>query len=92
MKLHSLLNEEESANFNLFESIFNIIEKNYTETLNTFYIDIQREPIENIDITTVINFNRELFTSNKAILMAVKDFILNEKEAQNFNEIPIYKT
>jgi phosphate:Na+ symporter len=31
-------------------------------------------PLEKIDITTVINFNRELFTSNKAMLMTVKAF------------------
>ena len=45
-----------------------------------------------MDITTVINFNRELFTSHKAILIAVKDFLLEEKEAEKFNELPVYAT
>jgi hypothetical protein len=44
--------------------------------------------IEDIDITTVINFNRELFTSNKAMRMQLKIFLLQgEPEADSFNEI-----
>ena len=40
-------------------------------------------------MTTVINFNRELYTSNKAMLIAVKDFLLEEKQTEDFNEIPL---
>jgi phosphate:Na+ symporter len=86
------LNTEKSSGFEELRIQFDTIQKNYTTALNTFYTEAQLAPIEDIDITTVINFNRELFTSNKAMLMAVKDILLDEKEAQNFNEIPIYKT
>jgi len=63
------------------------IQKNYNDTLTGFYTDAQSTAIENIDMTTVISFNRELFSSNKAMLMAVKDFLLDEKQAEDFNEI-----
>ncbi|MFV7236884.1 Na/Pi cotransporter family protein [Flavobacterium sp. ZB4R12] len=92
LKLNALLNKEKQASFEELESLFDTIQKNYTTALNTFYTEAQLAPIENIDITTVINFNRELFTSNKAMLMAIKDILLDEKQAENFNEIPIYKT
>ena len=92
LKLSAFLSKEEPTNFKELESIFDTIQKNYTTALNTFYTEVQLTTVENIDITTVINFNRELFTSNKAMLMALKDLILDEKNAQNFNEIPIYKT
>lgn len=91
-KLNAFLNKEQPAGFGDLEALFDTIQKNYTTTLNTFYTQAQLVPIENIDITTIINFNRELFTSNKAMLMAVKDILLDEINAQNFNEIPIYKT
>ncbi|MGZ9736744.1 Na/Pi cotransporter family protein [Flavobacterium sp. GNP002] len=92
LKLNLFLNTEKSSDFEELRIQFDTIQKNYTTALNTFYTEAQLAPIEDIDITTVINFNRELFTSNKAMLMAVKDILLDEKEAQNFNEIPIYKT
>ncbi|MDI6048033.1 Na/Pi cotransporter family protein [Flavobacterium yafengii] len=92
IKLNTYLNTEKSSDFEELRIQFDTIQKNYTTALNTFYTEAQLAPIEDIDITTVINFNRELFTSNKAMLMAVKDILLDEKQAQNFNEIPIYKT
>jgi phosphate:Na+ symporter len=91
-QLNSLLFQEKKANFEEFQSIFNSIQNNYSAALNFFYTEAQNAPIEGIDITTVINFNRELFTSNKAMLMAVKDFLLDEKLGQDFNEITVYKT
>lgn len=92
LKLSAFLSMEEPVNFEDLEAIFNTIQNNYTTALNTFYTEVQLTIVENIDITTVINFNRELFMSNKAMLMALKDLILDEKNAQNFNEISIYKT
>ena len=92
LKLNLFLNTEKSSDFEELRIQFDTIQKNYTTALNTFYTEAQLAPIEDIDITTVINFTRELFTSNKAMLMAVKDILLDEKQAQNFNEIPIYKT
>ena len=91
-KLNAFLIKKGLTNFEELEMLFDTIQKNYTTALNTFYTEVQMTSIESIDITTVINFNRELFTSNKAMLMAVKDVLLDEKNAQNFNEIPIYKT
>ena len=91
-EFNAIIIGEIPASFENLQGIFNEIEANYTRALNNFYLEAQHAPLEKIDITTVINFNRELFTSNKAMLMAVKDFLLKEKQAQEFNEIPVYKT
>tara|TARA_R110000868_G_scaffold157599_1_gene384969 strand:- start:3641 stop:5323 length:1683 start_codon:yes stop_codon:yes gene_type:complete len=92
MELNSYLTEKKQVTFENLQNLFNSIQINYTSALNTFYSEAQNAPIEDIDITTVINFNRELFTSNKAMFMAIKDFLLKEKLAEDFNEIPVYKT
>ena len=34
---------------------------------------MQDAPIEDLDLTTALNFNRELFTSNEGMLMAAPD-------------------
>lgn len=91
-ELNSYITEQNPTTFKNLQALFNSIEINYTSALNTFYSEAQNAAIEDIDITTVINFNRELFTSNKAMLMAVKDFLLKEQQAEDFNEIPVYKT
>lgn len=91
-QLSALLNQETGARFEALQSIFAGIQENYSFTLNNFYKEAQDAPIEDLDITTALNFNRELFTSNKAMLIAVKDLVMEEKEAQDFNEIPVYRT
>ncbi|MBP6180584.1 Na/Pi symporter [Flavobacterium sp.] len=92
LQLNAFLSEDKKASFEELQHLFDSIQNNYSTALNTFYTEAVTAPIEKIDITTVINFNRELFTSNKAMLMAVKEILLEEKEAEYFNEIPIYKT
>ena len=86
------MEQKTKPEFEKLESIFAGIQESYSFSLNNFYKEAQNAPIEDLDITTALNFNRELFTSNKAMLMAVKDFLLEEKEADDFNEIPVYKT
>jgi phosphate:Na+ symporter len=91
-QLNSVLKNKKNDHFKTLEAIFKTIEKDYTETLNEFYKQASITPIEDIEITTIINFNREVFTSNKAMLMAIKDFIFDEKQAEDFNSIPVYRT
>ncbi|PWA05920.1 Na/Pi cotransporter family protein [Flavobacterium psychrotolerans] len=91
-QFNTLLFHDEKTRFEVLRQIFDSIQNNYSSALNGFYIEAQHAPIEDIDITTIINFNRELFTSNKAMLMAIKDFLLEEKLAEDFNELPVYKT
>ena len=91
-KLYDILKQNEKTSFDDLQQLFNQITTNYSSALSEFYKDAQHAPIEDIDMTIVLNFNRELFTANKAILMAVKEFLLNESEATAFNELSIYKT
>ena len=91
-QLNILMEQKSKPDSEKLQSIFTSIQDNYSFALNNFYKDAQDGHIEDLDITTVMNFNRELFTSHKAILMSVKDFLLEEKDAEDFNEIPVYKT
>ncbi len=92
LKLNAFIIKENEVSFEKLHAIFDEIQKNYSSALNNFYTDAHQAPIQDIDMTTAINFNREIFTSNKAMLMAVKDFLLEEKQAEDFNEIIVYKT
>lgn len=91
-KLNLLITKEKNVSFGKLHTIFDDIQNSYSLSLNNFYKEAQNSNIEGLDFTTIINFNRELFTSNKAMVMAVKDFLLEEKQAEEFNDIVIYKT
>ena len=54
-------------------------------SLSKAYAIIERFS-EDIDLTIIINFNRELFSSNKAMILAIKEVLLNEKQNLAFNE------
>jgi phosphate:Na+ symporter len=40
------------------------------------------------EISTIINYNRELYSSYKSIILAAKDVLLTENEAESFDELP----
>ena len=91
-KMYAVLQQKEDPSFETMQMLFNTIATSYSLALSSFYKEAQHAPIEDLDITIALNVNRELFTANKAMLMAVKDFSLNEKEALRFNELTTYKT
>lgn len=91
-RLDELLDRNGHPDFETLKSLMGMVQREFVDGLNNFYKEAQHAPINDLDITTIINFNRELFTSNKAILMAVKDYLLEEKEAEEFNELPVYST
>ncbi len=91
-QFYDFLTLNKKPNYITLIGVYKAIEINYSSALNEFYKAAQNTSIEDIDITTAINFNREVFTANKAMLMAIKDFILNEEESQNFNKVPVYTT
>jgi phosphate:Na+ symporter len=91
-QLHDQMINRQAVSFEKLQHLFNDIQQHYSEALRQFYEDAADVKMEHMDMTTVLNFNRELFTSNKAMLICVKDLILEEKLAQDFNELPVYKT
>lgn len=64
-----------------------IIER-YTHELQELYRQSSIEHLNETEISTIINYNRELYTAYKSLLLAAKDLLLNEQEAAQFDELP----
>lgn len=64
-----------------------IIEQ-YTQELQELYRQSSIEHLNETEISTIINYNRELYTAYKSLLLAAKDLLLNEQEAAQFDELP----
>lgn len=91
-QFYGVLVSGNAGSFAELKEMYSTIENDYNKSLASFYEEVENAGIEDMDLTIVINFNREVFTSNKAMLMAVKDFLLDEKEAETFNAVPVYTT
>ena len=44
--------------------------------------------IDEVEFSTIVNFNREIFTCEKSIAFALKDFLLSEEESIKFDDLP----
>ncbi|MBL7721813.1 MAG: hypothetical protein JNK98_07460, partial [Chitinophagaceae bacterium] len=40
------------------------------------------------EITTLLNFNREIFTAFKSFVFGIKDCLFNREQAKYFDELP----
>ena len=89
--LNRLMEQKGTIKHDELYQALHAIQDNYSSALHNFYQAAQSSPLVGMDTTTVINFNRALFTSNEAMIIAVKDLLLDEKEAESFDEIAAYR-
>lgn len=69
-------------------NMYNKVHQGYTEELNSLYKVGIGSGLNEVEISTLINFNRELYSSHKAIVWALKDYLLNKDQARYFAELP----
>jgi phosphate:Na+ symporter len=87
-QLNQVLNSVKSENnFKKVVQIYNGLQKGYTESLRSLY-GKREDRLNEIEISTLINFNRELFSTYKALIWAVKDYMLDKKQSEYFSELP----
>ena len=84
-----LLNsKEEKPFFASLNILYNSMQKEYASTLKDLYLKGTTQQLNEVEFSTLINFNREMYTMEKSILFALKDLLLNEKEAESFSDLP----
>lgn len=88
-QVKKMLNEKNSGGaYNKLTALYQAVTTGYRETLELFYRENLASSVNETEISTLINFNRELYTSYKSILFGLKDYLLNAKEAAYFDELP----
>lgn len=85
-KINTLFNQKNKVSQENIKRILDKVNDNYSTGLKNFYRDAESAPVEDLDLTTAINFNRELYASNKAIVMTLNDFLLEGPQTGDFNE------
>lgn len=79
-------NGEES--FEHLVQLYQLIQNSYTSTLHDFYRSQETSSLSEIEISTIINFNREMYSGFRSLLLAAKDILLNDEGAKYFDDLP----
>ena len=88
-RILSILNKgTEVRNFEELTTVYQSITAAYPETLHLLYKDNLANRVSEVEISTLINFNRQLYTSFKSILYGLKDYLLTAKDAEYFDALP----
>lgn len=84
-----LLNENEKGSpVESLTVIYHTIRTGYSENLRALYKNSVSKNVNEIEISTLINFNRELYTFFKSALYGLKDYLLSPAEAFYFDSLP----
>lgn len=88
-KLMELLaNEKDTRGFERLTSIYKSVQDAYTRNLQNLYKEAVTKQLSETEFSTLINFNRETYTSFQSAVFAVKDFVLTNKESNYFDGLP----
>lgn len=85
---HLLLHEKPASCFGALNELFRSVTKSYSLILQQLYRENLDAGLSEIEISTLINFNREMYTAYKSFVFALKDYLLDEKQAAYFDELP----
>ena len=70
--------------FSELEKLVNNIKVNYDEKIKNFYKELTSGVIKEVDISTLFNINREIYSSCKALIFSLKDYLLDAESAEKF--------
>lgn len=68
--------------------IYHSVTTGYSETLQSLYKNSMSKSVNEIEISTLINFHRELYTFFKSTLYGLKNYLLSPAEAAYFDSLP----
>ena len=65
-----------------------MISTGYDVRLQELYNKGPLSQLSDIEVSTIINFNREIYSAFKSLVFALKDLQLTGEEAKYFDELP----
>jgi len=87
-QLYTLLEEKNNPTIDRLTTIYAAVTSNYTSSLQHLYKESVTGHVGEVEITTLLNFNREVVTGFKSLVVAVKDYLFDKEESRLFDELP----
>ena len=70
---------------------FGQVHKNYDHFMDKIYSKLKRKHLNEVGISTVLNVNREMYSAHKALIRALKDYLLKPESAKEFDNVPVHR-
>ena len=86
--IQELLSKDEQDLTKGLSKIYKSVTSGYTATLQHLYKEGTTGHVNETEITTMLNFNREIFTGFKSLVFAAKDYLLDKDQSKQFDELP----
>lgn len=83
-----LLYKVADERFENLSKIYRAVTDGYTQVLHQLYRSDMYRHLSETEVSTLFNFNREMYTAYKSFVFAAKDYLLDEKKAAYFDELP----
>jgi phosphate:Na+ symporter len=86
-RIENLL-QKESLDPEIVIEIFESVPEEYNNSLKFLYRDKIAGHVTEIEITTLVNFNREIFSVFKSLMFGLKDLFLEKEQSKQLDELP----
>jgi phosphate:Na+ symporter len=86
--LEVLAIKDQSFRFEELIKLMGQIDKDYEARNRNIYKESSLNSLEDYDVSTLLNVSREIYSSCKAMILSLKDYLLDSVHAEDFDSIP----
>jgi phosphate:Na+ symporter len=86
--VQKLLTREKHDSIKDVVDVYQSVTGGYTETLQHLYKEGTAKHLNETEITTLLNFNREVFTGFKSLFFGIKDLLFDREQSKQLDELP----
>ena len=83
-----LLAKDKNPSIEELSDIYKAVTDGYTETLKYLYKHGTAKYVNETEITTLLNFNREIFTGFKSLVFGLKDHLFDKEQSKKLDDAP----
>jgi phosphate:Na+ symporter len=88
LEITPFLTGEKAAGIEVLKKEFAELAEQYQHSVMELYGKNRSRELTDIELSTLVNYNRELYTAKKSLLLAVSELKLNPPEASHLRELP----
>lgn len=89
--IRTIDSDQESSYFEELANRMLDNQKNHDTFLHEVHLNLNPRKISETKISSLLNVNREIYSSNRALIIASKDLLLPKPQSDEFNNLPIYR-
>ncbi|HYC41153.1 MAG TPA: Na/Pi symporter [Chitinophagaceae bacterium] len=82
------MQERTDNSFTDITALYTSVPEGYTKSLQELYTESLADKVSEHEISTLLNFNREMYTTFKSLMLSLKDFLLTAEESDHFDAQP----